>query len=72
MSDHRRPLTLAIDIGGTFTDLVAVDRRDGSLILSKVATTPSRLQRGALSALERLRSSAGRRGGVRPRQHRRD
>jgi len=27
MSDHRRPLTLAIDIGGTFTDLVAVDRR---------------------------------------------
>jgi len=45
MSDHRRPLTLAIDIGGTFTDLVAVDRRDGSLILSKVATTPSRLQR---------------------------
>jgi N-methylhydantoinase A len=52
MSDHRRPLTLAIDIGGTFTDLVAVDRRDGSLILSKVATTPSRLQRGVLSALE--------------------
>ncbi|HKN81200.1 MAG TPA: hydantoinase/oxoprolinase family protein [Actinomycetota bacterium] len=52
MSDHRAPLALAIDIGGTFTDLAAVDRRDGSLILSKVATTPSRLQRGVLSALE--------------------
>ena len=52
MSDHRAPLALAIDIGGTFTDLAAVDRRDGSLILSKVATTPSRLQRGVLSALD--------------------
>jgi len=51
MSDHGAPLSLAIDIGGTFTDLAAVDRRDGSLILSKVATTPSRLQGGVLSAL---------------------
>lgn len=51
-SDHRAPLALAIDIGGTFTDLAAVDRRDGSLILSKVATTPSRLQHGVLSALD--------------------
>ena len=51
MSDHGAPLSLAIDIGGTFTDLAAVDGRDGSLILSKVATTPSRLQGGVLSAL---------------------
>ena len=53
MEDDREPIALAIDIGGTFTDLAAVDRRDGSLILAKVATTPSRLQRGVLSALER-------------------
>src|SRR5678816_205946 len=53
MGDDREPIALAIDIGGTFTDLAAVDRRDGSLILAKVATTPSRLQRGVLSALER-------------------
>jgi N-methylhydantoinase A len=53
MGDDREPIALAIDIGGTFTDLAAVDRRDGSLILAKVATTPSRLQQGVLSALER-------------------
>jgi N-methylhydantoinase A len=51
--DDRRPIALAVDIGGTFTDLAAVDRRDGSLILAKVATTPTRLERGVLSALGR-------------------
>lgn len=45
MEDDREPIALAIDIGGTFTDLAAVDRRDGSLILAKVATTPSRLEK---------------------------
>ncbi len=53
MGDDRGPVALAIDIGGTFTDLAAIDRRDGSLILSKVDTTPSRLQQGVLTALER-------------------
>jgi len=53
MGDDRGPIALAIDIGGTFTDLAAVDRRDGSLILAKVGTTPTRLQQGVLSALER-------------------
>ena len=48
-----RTIALAIDIGGTFTDLAAVDRRDGSLVLAKVDTTPSRLQQGVLTALER-------------------
>jgi N-methylhydantoinase A len=53
VSDDRAPLALAVDIGGTFTDLAAVDRRNGLLILAKVDTTPTRLQRGVLSALER-------------------
>jgi Hydantoinase/oxoprolinase N-terminal region/Hydantoinase/oxoprolinase len=53
VSGDRGPLALAVDIGGTFTDLAAVDRRDGSLILAKVDTTPTRLQRGVLSALGR-------------------
>jgi N-methylhydantoinase A len=53
MGNDPGPIALAIDIGGTFTDLAAVDRREGSLILSKVATTPTRLQHGVLSALER-------------------
>src|SRR5687768_4213578 len=55
--DHR-PVTLAIDIGGTFTDLAAVDQRSGALVLSKTDSTPSRLQDGVLSALAR--------SGVRP------
>ena len=53
MGNDPGPIALAIDIGGTFTDLAAVDRRDGSLILAKVGTTPTRLQQGVLSALER-------------------
>ncbi len=48
-----RPVTLAIDIGGTFTDLAAVDRRTGALVLAKADSTPSRLQDGVLSTLDR-------------------
>jgi N-methylhydantoinase A len=59
MGDDPEPIALAIDIGGTFTDLAAVDRRDGSLILAKVATTSSRLQQGVLSALERSELDPG-------------
>jgi N-methylhydantoinase A len=44
---------LAIDIGGTFTDLAAVDRRTGALMLAKADSTPGRLQDGVLAALER-------------------
>jgi len=58
MVDDRK-IALAIDIGGTFTDLAAVDRRDGSLVLAKVDTTPSRLQQGVLTALERSEISPG-------------
>lgn len=53
MRVDRGPLALAIDIGGTFTDLAAVDRRTGDLVLAKADSTPSRLQEGVLSALER-------------------
>ena len=41
---------VAIDIGGTFTDLAAVDA-SGRLVLSKVLTTPRRLQHGVLEAV---------------------
>jgi N-methylhydantoinase A len=43
-------MRLAIDIGGTFTDLAAIDG-DGRLVLSKVLTTPGRLQTGVLEAV---------------------
>lgn len=44
---------LAIDIGGTFTDLAAVDRETGRLVLAKADTTPDRLEAGVLAAFER-------------------
>ena len=44
---------LAIDIGGTFTDLAAVDGTTGRLVLAKADTTPGRLEDGVTHALER-------------------
>src|SRR4051812_16789367 len=35
-----RPLRVGIDIGGTFTDLIAFDERTGALSIGKVLTTP--------------------------------
>ena len=53
MRAHHGSVALAIDIGGTFTDLAAVDARTGHLLLAKADTTPTRLQQGVLSALGR-------------------
>jgi N-methylhydantoinase A len=46
------PTRLAVDIGGTFTDLVAVDAR-GRVVRAKTDTTPGCLERGVLTALTR-------------------
>jgi N-methylhydantoinase A len=43
---------LAIDVGGTFTDLVAVDG-GGALARAKADSTPGRLEAGVISALRR-------------------
>jgi N-methylhydantoinase A len=44
---------VAIDIGGTFTDLAAVDQDTGALVISKAPTTPGRLDDGVMTAIER-------------------
>jgi N-methylhydantoinase A len=44
---------LAVDIGGTFTDLVGVDGDTGRLVLAKVPTTPGRLDEGVVDAINR-------------------
>jgi N-methylhydantoinase A len=44
-------LRTATDIGGTFTDLVAVDEQTGALIVGKAPTTPADLPRGVLDAV---------------------
>ncbi len=47
------PVRCAVDIGGTFTDVVAVDEGNGRVIRAKADTTPGRLERGVLDALGR-------------------
>ncbi|UCC68366.1 MAG: hydantoinase/oxoprolinase family protein, partial [Armatimonadota bacterium] len=42
---------IGIDIGGTFTDLVAADLSSGELYLRKVPSTPANLAEGAAAGL---------------------
>ena len=48
---------LGVDVGGTFTDLVALV--EGRLITAKVPTTPRNQARGVVSALELVRPAVG-------------
>lgn len=47
-------MRVGIDIGGTFTDLVAIESWSGRSITIKVPTTPHEPQRGAMNALRSL------------------
>jgi N-methylhydantoinase A len=49
---------IGVDIGGTFTDIVALDG-DGRLILTKVASTPKNLLDGIGAAVQRVLALAG-------------
>jgi N-methylhydantoinase A len=51
-------LRVSMDIGGTFTDVVAYDERDGSYATGKVSTTPGDLTQGVLDGLDLLVDSA--------------
>ena len=44
---------IAVDIGGTFTDLVAISRPGGRVVRAKSLTTPARLVDGVLNAISR-------------------
>lgn len=44
---------IGIDVGGTFTDIVLCDGRDGTLALHKVPTTPHDIALGLLAALRK-------------------
>jgi len=49
---------IGVDIGGTFTDIVALDR-EGRLVLTKVPTTPKDLLEGIGVAVRRVLAKAG-------------
>src|SRR5438477_1603049 len=53
------PLSLGIDIGGTFTDLVIHDPRDGRAIIWKESTTPDDPARGAIEGTRKVLAKAG-------------
>jgi len=57
------PLSLGIDIGGTFTDVVIHDPRDGRAVIWKESTTPDDPSRGALEGTRRVLEKAGARPG---------
>ncbi|MFQ6091042.1 MAG: hydantoinase/oxoprolinase N-terminal domain-containing protein [Candidatus Bipolaricaulia bacterium] len=46
---------LAIDIGGTFTDLVALDEEKGTILLEKDHTTPDNFARGVINTIDKSR-----------------
>ena len=52
-------LSLGIDIGGTFTDLVLLDPRDGRATIWKESTTPDDPARGAMTGVRQLLAKAG-------------
>lgn len=52
-------LSLGIDIGGTFTDLVVLDPADGRAVIWKESTTPDDPSRGAILGLHRLLEKGG-------------
>ncbi len=58
MSESGTEYRIGIDIGGTFTDLVAVDRR-GETRIAKAPSTPADQSAGVLDGLERLAGTIG-------------
>ena len=54
-----RRLRVAIDIGGTFTDLIAHDENGDELVAVKTPSTPPTFLEGVLSALQKAGISAG-------------
>jgi N-methylhydantoinase A len=52
-------ITVAIDIGGTFTDLVGFDDKAGKFVEAKSLTTPHELTQGILDCIRKSGLSAG-------------
>ena len=52
--------TIAADIGGTFTDVVVIDERNGGLNVGKALTTPDDLQSGVMNGLSLAAQEMGR------------
>ena len=58
--DERSPLSIGIDIGGTFTDFVVYDHDAGDVQTFKVLSTPADPAQAVLEGLRRLSPATGR------------
>jgi N-methylhydantoinase A len=54
-----KPWRIGVDIGGTFTDLVLLDTRDGRLMNGKVLTTPAAPEQAVLEGVRGLLARHG-------------
>ncbi|MCW3992300.1 MAG: hypothetical protein NWE79_06305 [Candidatus Bathyarchaeota archaeon] len=52
--EARALLRVSVDVGGTFTDLVALDEETGELLNIKVPSVPKSPERGVLDAFRLL------------------
>ncbi len=50
---------LGVDVGGTFTDLLLINEKDGSTHTAKVPSTPEDSSKGVLNGIERVCGQAG-------------
>ena len=46
-------IVVAIDIGGTFTDLIGFDQANGQFVQAKSLTTPARLEQGVIDCIRK-------------------
>ena len=60
MTAGQGAVTIGIDVGGTFTDVVALDHSSGELTALKVPSTSGELARGVLEGLAQLPQQAQR------------
>ena len=52
-------LLLGIDVGGTFTDVVVFNERQGDVVVDKVASTPAEPSAAVIGGIRRLSSHHG-------------
>ncbi len=48
---------IAIDVGGTFTDVISFNEHDGKMLVTKVSSTPSHPETGVINGIEKLNLS---------------
>lgn len=46
-------MRIATDIGGTFTDLVSIDEKNGRIVAQKSHTTPPNFEQGVMDVIEK-------------------